>query len=150
VLRIFKRPQHIHMGTSQLFSLASTIAALQWVILIILPKWRITQWAIKYRVVPVLLSVIYCVYIVGFFNTPGGGYNSLQQVRTLFADDRLLLAGWVHYLAFDLLIGFAIVKSSQEKNISHWLITPCLILTFMFGPCGFLLHQIIQKLKKQS
>ncbi|WP_345331401.1 ABA4-like family protein [Mucilaginibacter defluvii] len=138
------------MNTSQIFSLAGTIAALQWAILIILPKWKITQWLIRRPVVPVFLSVVYCIYIVGFFNTPGGGYNSLQQVRTLFADDHLLLAGWVHYLAFDLLIGFAIIKSSQEKHISHWLIIPCLISTFMFGPCGFLLYQIFKNFKKQS
>jgi len=135
------------MGTSHLFSLAGTVAALQWLLLIILPKWRVTQWLIRYPVVPVLLSVIYCIYIVGFFNTPGGGYNSLQQVRTLFADDGLLLAGWVHYLAFDLLIGFAIVSASQKKNITHWLVIPCLIMTFMFGPCGFMLYQIIPKIK---
>jgi len=138
------------METSQIFSLASTIAALQWLVLTVLPKWKVTQLLIRYPFVPVLLSVIYCIYIIGFFSTPGGGYNSLQQVRTLFADDRLLLAGWVHYLAFDLLIGFAIIRNSQEKNISHRLIIPCLLLTFMFGPCGFLLYQFIQKLKKQD
>lgn len=126
------------------------MAAIQWLLLIIFPKWRMTQWLIRYPVIPALLSVIYCVYIVGFFNTDGGGFSSLQQVRTLFADDRLLLAGWVHYLAFDLLVGFAIVKSSQKRNIAHWLIIPCLILTFMFGPCGYLLYQIIKKLKNHE
>lgn len=138
------------MSTSQIFSLAGTIAALQWLILIILPKWRITQWLIRNPVIPVLLSVIYCIYIAGFFYTPGGGYNSLQQVRTLFADDRLLLAGWVHYLAFDLLIGFCIVRSSQERSVPHWLIIPSLMLTFMFGPCGYLLYQIIKRIKSHE
>ncbi|MBS7563009.1 DUF4281 domain-containing protein [Mucilaginibacter sp. Bleaf8] len=106
------------MPTSQIFSLASTIAALQWLLLIIFPKWKVTQCSIKYPVVPILLSVIYCVYIAGFFRITGGGFSSLQQVRTLFADDRLLLAGWVHYLAFDLLIGFAIIRSANKKAIS--------------------------------
>jgi hypothetical protein len=136
------------MGISQIFSLASTTAALQWLLLIIFPKCRVTLWLIRYPVVPILLSAIYCIYIAGFFSITGGGYNSLQQVRTLFENDSLLLAGWVHYLAFDLLIGFAIIRSSQEKSISHWLVIPCLVLTFMFGPVGFLLYQIIQKIRQ--
>jgi hypothetical protein len=135
------------MDTAQLFSLVSTIAALQWLLLIVLPKWKVTQWLISYAAVPLLLSVIYCIYIAGFFGIKGGGFNSIPAVRLLFSNDRLLLAGWVHYLAFDLLIGFSIIKSAQAKAISHWLVIPCLVLTFMFGPCGFLLYQIIQKIK---
>jgi hypothetical protein len=135
------------MAPAQIFSIVSTIAALQWVLLIIFPKWRVTQWLISYPLVPLLLSAIYCVYITGFFSIEGGGYNSIQEVRRLFANDGVLLAGWVHYLAFDLLIGFFIIKSAQEKAISHWLVIPCLVLTFMFGPCGFLLYQAIQKIK---
>ncbi|WP_295717818.1 ABA4-like family protein [Mucilaginibacter sp.] len=135
------------MNPDQVFSAAGAIAALQWLLLIVLPKWKVTTWLIDHTVVPLLLSVIYCIYIMGFFNTPGGGFNSLQQVHVLFNNDNLLLAGWVHYLAFDLLIGFSILKSAQAKSISHWLLVPCLALTFMFGPCGFLLYQIIQKVK---
>jgi len=136
------------MDTSQIFSLAGSLATLQWLLLIILPKWRVTLWLIRYPMVPIVLSAIYCIYITGFFSISGGGYKSLQQVRTLFANDNLLLAGWVHYLAFDLLIGFAIIRSSQEKTISHWLVIPCLVLTFMFGPLGFLLYQIIKKIRQ--
>lgn len=135
------------MNPDQVFSAAGAIAALQWLLLIVLPKWKVTTWLIDHAVVPLLLSVIYCIYIMGFFNTSGGGFNSLQQVHVLFNNDNLLLAGWVHYLAFDLLIGFSILKSAQAKSISHWLLIPCLALTFMFGPCGFLLYQIIQKVK---
>lgn len=134
------------MDTSQIFSLAGSLAALQWLLLIILPKWKVTFWLIRYPVVPILLSATYCIYITGFFTIAGGGYNSLQQVRTLFSNDSLLLAGWVHYLAFDLLIGFAIIKLSQERTISRWLIIPCLILTFVFGPIGFLIYQIVKKI----
>jgi hypothetical protein len=148
VLRIYTRHQNKNdMNPAQIFSVVSTIAALQWLLLIILPKWKVTQWLINHPAVPLLLSGIYCVYITGFFSIRGGGFNSMQEVRRLFTDDKLLLAGWVHYLAFDLLIGFSIIKSAQAKAISHWLVIPCLALTFMFGPCGFLLYQIIQKIK---
>jgi hypothetical protein len=135
------------MNPAQIFSIVSALAAMQWLLIMILPKWRVTQWLINYTAVPLLLSVIYCIYIVSFFSVKGGGFGSIPEVRTLFSNDNLLLAGWVHYLAFDLLIGFSIIKSSEAKAISHWLVIPCLVLTFMFGPCGFLLYQIVRKIK---
>jgi len=138
------------MDQAQVFSIVSAIAALQWVLLIVLPKWKVTQWLVNHVAVPLLLSVVYCIYIVGFFSIHGGGFGSIQEVRTLFGNDNLLLAGWVHYLAFDLLIGFSITKSAQANAIPHWLVIPCLALTFMFGPCGYLLYQIIYKIKSSQ
>lgn len=135
------------MSTDLVFSAVGKVAILQWLLLIVLPKWKVTQWLIDHAIVPLLLSLIYCIYIAGFFQVPGGGFGSLQQVRILFNNDNLLLAGWVHYLAFDLLIGFSIIRSAQTNMVSHWLVIPCLLLTFMFGPCGYLLYQIIKKSK---
>src|SRR4051812_31376277 len=121
------------MNPSQVFSAVSAIAGLQWLLLIALPRWKVTNWLASTAAAPILLSIIYCIYIAGFFGIAGGGFGSIPEVRTLFSDDKLLLAGWVHYLAFDLLIGFYISRSAQAHNISHWLVIPCLILTFMFG-----------------
>ena len=138
------------MNSAHVFSLVSTIAALQWLILIILPKFKVTTWLITYAPVPILFSLFYAFYIAGFFNIPGAGFGSITEVRTLFSNDNLLLAGWIHYLAFDLLIGFHILKSAQSNSIPHFLVIPCLILTFMFGPCGYLIYQIIFKLNSKK
>ncbi|QEC75918.1 ABA4-like family protein [Mucilaginibacter ginsenosidivorax] len=138
------------MNASQVFSVVSAIAALQWLLLIALHKWKVTQWLVNHAAVPLLLSVIYCIYIAGFFGIHGGGFGSVQEVRILFSNDNLLLAGWVHYLAFDLLIGFSIVKSARASAVPHWLVIPCLVLTFMFGPCGYLLYQIVHKIKSSK
>ena len=52
----------------------------------------------------------------------------------------LLLAGWLHYLAFDLLIGTWEVRDARERGIPHVVVVPCLVLTFMLGPAGWLLY----------
>ena len=57
-----------------------------------------------------------------------------------------MLAGWVHYLAFDLFVGSWQVRDGQEHHIPHWAIVPALILTFLFGPAGLLLYAIIRML----
>ncbi len=90
---------------------------------------------------PALLAVVY-VAIVGthFFGSPGG-FSSLPDVALLFSNPWLLLAGWVHYLAFDLLIGTWETRDARERGVSHLVLVPCLVLTFLFGPAGWLLYQ---------
>ena len=61
-------------------------------------------------------------------------------MHSLFANPWLLLAGWVHYLAFDLFIGAWQVRDAKRTGLSHLLVVPCLVLTFLFGPIGLLLY----------
>ena len=56
----------------------------------------------------------------------------------LFDSPGVALAGWVHYLAFDLLVGAWIVRTARSEGVAHLLVLPCLALTFLFGPAGFL------------
>jgi hypothetical protein len=56
----------------------------------------------------------------------------------LFDFPLVALAGWIHYLAFDLLVGAAIARSAREESIAFVLVVPCLVLAFLFGPAGFL------------
>ena len=79
-----------------------------------------------------------------------GGFSSLDGVASLFANRWLLLAGWTHYLAFDLLVGVWEVHDSRERGIPHLLVVPCLALTFMFGPAGWLLYQLIRRVRVGS
>ena len=73
-------------------------------------------------------------------------FGSLESVKVLFTVDNAVLAGWVHYLAFDLLVGMWILDQNKELKINHLLIVPCLLGTFMFGPVGFLLFLLIKSL----
>ena len=61
-------------------------------------------------------------------------------MSTLFGQPWLLLAGWVHYLAFDLFVGSWEVRDARERGIPHLAVVPCLALTFMFGPAGWLAY----------
>jgi hypothetical protein len=61
----------------------------------------------------------------------------------LFTDRWLVLAGWVHYLAFDLFIGSWQVRDARRNHVPFLLVLPCLVLTFLFGPIGLLLYLIL-------
>jgi len=128
------------MSPEQLFSLANAIAALSWLLLVLLPRQRWVTGVITGRAVPALLAVLYIGLIVSTFGRVDGGFSTLAGVAALFTNQWLLLAGWVHYLAFDLLVGTWELQDAQARRIPHALVVPCLFVTFMFGPAGWLLY----------
>ncbi len=67
-----------------------------------------------------------------------GGFSSLAAVAQLFDNRWLLLAGWVHYLAFDLLTGAWETRDAIARRVPRLLLAPCLVVTFMLGPIGLL------------
>ena len=73
-----------------------------------------------------------------------GGFGSLSDVASLFANPWLLLAGWLHYLAFDLFVGAWEVRTARAEGIPHWQVVPCLALTFLFGPAGFFVFSALR------
>jgi hypothetical protein len=132
------------MKAEQIFSIANLIAMLCWIILAVAPRWVVTRKVILSGVIPLLLSVAYLVLIGMFFGKSEGNFSSLAGVMQLFTNEWTVLAGWIHYLAFDLFVGIWEVKDAQAKGISHWFVIPCLVLTFLLGPIGFLLYSILR------
>ncbi|GGD72213.1 hypothetical protein GCM10011412_07330 [Maribacter cobaltidurans] len=74
-------------------------------------------------------------------------FGSLGSVMNLFTEEHAVLAGWIHYLAFDLLVGMWMIDQNKELGIHKALMAPCLFFTFMFGPLGFLLFWTIKTIK---
>jgi hypothetical protein len=64
---------------------------------------------------------------------------SLRGVASFFSVRELILLGWVHILAFDLLAGSWQAEEAERTGLSRAALLPCLILTFMLGPVGLLL-----------
>lgn len=133
---------------SNLYKIVNIIAALGWSILIFLPNWYFADSAIKYGIVVGLsLFYIYLLFIkkdIYDEEYPKGNFMSLEGVLLLFKNPRNLLAGWVHYLAFDLMLGIYIKHQAINLGMSHFLQIPCFLLTFMLGPIGYLLFLTIQ------
>ena len=131
------------MRYETVFSVANLLATVSWVVLAagaLVARFR--TWALKWAglAVPGLLGLAYLALVIaGREAFASGGYSSLQAVRDLFANDAMLTAGWLHYLAFDLFVGAWIVREARDCGIPGWLILPHLLLTFMFGPIGLLL-----------
>lgn len=138
------------MNPNLLFRLANNAALIGWIVLIFLPRWRWSARLIAPVLVPALLAVLYSLLVVTQFGHSPGGFSSLTSVALLFQNRAMLLAGWVHYLAFDLFVGSWEVRDSQAAGIGHYLVVPCLILTFLFGPAGWFLYLLIRSTANRS
>ncbi|MCC2546753.1 DUF4281 domain-containing protein [Hymenobacter sp. BT175] len=126
-----------------LFSLAGALATLGWVLLVLLPRWLGTRRLVLSGALPLLLALLYLLLIGWHYLSPAGGtggFNSLSEVAALFRDPWALLAGWVHYLCFDLAVGAWQVRDAQRRGLPHMLLVPALLLTFLLGPIGLLLY----------
>ncbi|MET4076305.1 ABA4-like family protein [Hymenobacter sp. UYCo722] len=126
-----------------LFSVANPVALLGWALLVLAPRWRGTRAVVLSGALPLLLAVAYTA-LIGYQTVvhpaAEGGFGSLAQVAALFRQPWALLAGWVHYLCFDMWTGAWETRDAQLRGVPHWLLVPCLLLTFMFGPVGLLLY----------
>ena len=109
---------------------------------IVAPRWQWSARIIAPFVIPLILAGAYAAILATHWSGHRGGFSSLAAVAELFADPWLLLAGWVHYLAFDLFLGAWEVRDAARSGVPHWLVVPCLMLTFLVGPVGFLTYCI--------
>ena len=132
------------MSADSLFSFASTLVLPGWLLLVLLPRWKYSATLVAAVVIPALLGLLYAWLIVSHIGSIDGGFGSLAEVRALFSNEFLLLAGWIHYLAFDLFIGSWEVRDAQRHGVHHLAVIPCLVLTFLFGPVGLMLYFVIR------
>jgi ABA4-like protein len=135
------------MTAAQVFSIANLIALTGWLVLIIVGRKMWVAPLVTGAILPLLFAALYSWLVISYWSETKGGFGSLADVRMLFSNEWILLAGWVHYLAFDLFIGSWEVRDAQHFGIPHWAVIPSLILTFLFGPVGLLLYFVIRTLR---
>ena len=122
------------------FSWFNQLAMLGWALLLFSPKrwnWLIITTGI---VIPIILGIAYAgLMLAHMSNVTDGGYNSLSQVKALLSNDAVLLAGWAHYLCFDLIVATLIARESDKAGIVRLVQIPILLGTFLYGPAGMVL-----------
>lgn len=136
------------LTANAIFSIAGTITLPCWIALalsVLVPQTRNRIWAVTGIIVPAIFAIAYVVLIrAGFVEAPHGGFGSIAQVRDLLASDAALVAGWLHYLAFDLFVGTWIVRTGLAERLPKLLVLICLPATFLFGPAGLLIFIVVR------
>jgi len=128
------------MNPDQVFRIGNLCALAGWLILIFAGRRRWAAGLVSGYVIPLALGLLYIALVALHWGETPGGFGTLDGVASLFSNRWMLLAGWIHYLAFDLFIGGWQVRDAHEKGIPHPIVLPSLILTFLFGPAGLVLY----------
>jgi hypothetical protein len=115
------------MTPDLLFSHVGTAAMVGWALLILGPRRYAWFNAIPLWIIPAGLSAVYAALIFSRFSGMGGGFDSLESVATLMSDRWALLAGWVHFLAFDLFVGAVMAARMDRAGVGRLVQAPILV-----------------------
>ena len=129
----------------QFFQATNTLALLAWIALIVFPGRRFVSGMLCSVVVPVILALAYACVIgwkLAVDGPPPGDVMTLAGLRSVFHDDWVFAAAWTHYLVFDMVVGSWIARDAVRLGVPWPLRSLSLLLTFLLGPVGFLLHII--------
>ncbi|MGB3296006.1 MAG: ABA4-like family protein [Phormidesmis sp.] len=137
------------MFTEYLYNGANLFALPFWLLMVVLPNWGVTRrvMASYWPFVPLALAYIYCFATsidpesLAAFANP-----TLSQLAGLFADERVMATGWIHFIVMDLFVGRWIYLQGQEKGIFT---RHSLALCLFAGPIGLLSHLTTQQLQER-
>ena len=107
-----------------------------WLAMIIAPRSRFTAWLVG-RAAPLhaVLSVVYSATLLTAVAKADErvDFRQLDSVSRAFQRPEWMLAGWTHYISFDLFVGSWIWRRSLAEGRSARL---ALLLTWWAGPAG--------------
>lgn len=138
------------MTPETVFSIVNTTAFFSWIYLIAAARWTPSLFRIVRFAVPILFALVYVAAMLLAEPNEDGGFQTLAQVTSLFTQPWVVVAAWLHYLAFDFFVGCWILEKAKKEQIAHgWIVIP-MIFTFLFGPVGLLLFLIFLGFRKRK
>ena len=125
-----------------------------WLLLILMPRSRLTRAFVHSGVYPVTFGMFYLIVIgdAMFFTRGNEGASglSLEGVQNIFTHPLGVLAGWTHYLVFDLFVGAWISRDAIRRETPYLYVIPSLILTYVMGPLGLLSYFFLRVVRSRS
>jgi len=133
----------------RIFDIKSKVTMLGWLAIATAPLWTWSTMVVSLVIALLCLLYVYLIvfgrqYDLGAPTPNPKDFATLAGVMRVFENPRTTLAGWTHFLAFDLFVGLFIVLDAQKMDISHWLVLPILFATLMFGPTGLILYLLLR------
>ncbi len=125
---------------SLLFNLANIYALPFWLLMVILPKWGVTQKIISSYLPFIPLAGLYIYLFAGTLDpesVEAFSNPTLPILAQLFSKEPVMLTGWIHFIILDLFTGRYIYLEGQNKGIFT---IHSLILCLLAGPIGLLSH----------
>lgn len=134
------------MSYEAVFRIANFLAVIGWIVLILaaLFRWERGLDRVAGFFIPLALSLSYVAVLATHWGSIHTDVSSVAGVAALFRQPAALVAGWVHYLAFDMLVGVMLARRMMEERIPRALMLIVLPVTFFLGPAGFVVFHLIR------
>ena len=122
-----------------------------WASMVLLPKWRHTKKitlavAVAYSL---LYATLACVlFSESVLSLDVKSLTTLGGVSKIFQDSTAVLAGWAHFIVFDLFTARFFLADSKRVGIPHIAVVPCILGCMFFGPVGLLTYVGVNKIFK--
>ena len=121
----------------QVYAVVNGCSAPLWLLMVLAPRSALTASAL--RLATPLYAALGASY-VGLLASGWGGervdFRDPESVRRAMLQPRGFLAGWTHYIAFDLFVGRWVWEQGLQQGRST---RAALLLTWMAGPSGLAL-----------
>jgi len=132
------------MDPAQAFQIVNVLPLPIWLVWMAAPSSRLSRTLARAIWPWVILAAAYLVFLTVAILQQGlspASFGSLDGVMSLFDSRWGTVAGWTHYLCFDLFVARWIMNDAPDAG--YWL-TPILFLTLMFGPVGLLCYLAVR------
>ena len=121
------------MTTDTAFTALSASVLPWWLCWLVAPRSRLALRAASHGAVFVALSLCYALLLCAALAGGGLGGFDAASLRAGLATPAGFLAGWTHYLVFDLFVGAWIVREARRLDVEA---RPFLLFALLAGPVG--------------
>jgi hypothetical protein len=104
-----------------------------WILWFVAPRSQLAARAASHGAVFVAGSALYAVLLATALASGGGGGLDFEGLRAGLGAPRGFLAGWTHYLVFDLFVGAWILREARRLGLEP---RPYLVFGLLVGPIG--------------
>jgi hypothetical protein len=133
------------MSPEIIFTVTTGIALFGWLILFLLSPFVLEIDKFLIGVIICLLALVYAWLLIRSFHPSDAlKFTRLGGVMELFQNKIIVTAGWVHYLALDLLTGIWIRRNADKYGFPYGVVVLCLLITMMIAPVGILVYLVIR------
>jgi len=129
-----------------LFDASFLLVAPFWLLMIVLPDWRVTRTVIGSPWIAAPAAALYLALVLpGLPGVLGAVASpSLEAIAPMLGTPEGATVAWVHFLAFDLFVGRWVYLDARARGVTPWITSPLLFLTLMLGPAGLLAYLLVR------
>ncbi|TDP93617.1 ABA4-like family protein [Labedaea rhizosphaerae] len=133
--------------TTVLFNLTFYLAVPFWLLMIVAPRWPVTERIVASPWIATPPLVVYLIIVLPHFDRLWAAVSrpDLGVLQAFLGSGIGAAAIWAHLIAFDLFIGRWMYWEARKLGIHPLVMAPILVLTILLSPIGLLVFLVVRE-----